>query len=344
MSGAPESTLMFAEAAAAADAVERQREANRGALATLARRLRESPPRAIVTCARGSSDHAATYAKYLIETRLGIIVSSASPSVSSVYGVQPRLEGALCIAISQSGQSPDLLATIKAAKQAGARTLALVNVADSPLTALADDVLPLNAGEERSVAATKSYIAALAAIADLVAEWSGDSKLLTALRALPLQLRAAWKADWTPLVDRLEDARGLFVIGRGLGLGVAQEAALKLKETCGLHAEAYSAAEVRHGPMALVGPGFPLLVFRQSDEAESSIEALAADAVARGGEVLVAGGGVAGAVALPAISVHPAIEPILQIQSFYRSANALSLRRGLDPDRPPNLRKVTETV
>jgi glucosamine--fructose-6-phosphate aminotransferase (isomerizing) len=205
-------------------------------------------------------------------------------------------------------------------------------------------LLPLHAGPETSVAATKSYIAALAAIADLVAAWAGDDELAAALTALPDLLDRAWQADWSPLVEELADAKGLYVIGRGIGLGIAQEAALKFKETCGLHAEAFSAAEVRHGPMALVGPDFPLLVFRQSDETEAGVDALIAETLARGAPVLVAGEGPAGAIPLPSVAAHPAIEPILQIQSFYRAANALSLRRGLDPDRPPHLRKVTETV
>jgi glucosamine--fructose-6-phosphate aminotransferase (isomerizing) len=134
------------------------------------------------------------------------------------------------------------------------------------------------------------------------------------------------------------------VVGRGLGLGIAQEAALKFKETCGLHAEAFSAAEVRHGPMALVGPGFPLVVFRQSDQTEASIEALVEEVVGRGGEVFLAGPPVPGAVVLPTVQAHPVLEPMLQIQSFYRAVNALSIKRGFDPDRPPHLRKVTETL
>ncbi|MDX3886240.1 MAG: SIS domain-containing protein [Sphingomonas sp.] len=340
----PEQTLMFAEAGESAAVVTRQHAANAEALAAIADRLRGRPPRAVLTCARGSSDHAATYAKYLIETRLGLLVSSASPSVSSVYGAAQRLDDMLAIAISQSGKSPDLLATVEAAKQAGAAALALVNVADSPLAALADDVLPLHAGPERSVAATKSYIATLAAIADLVRAWTGDAGLAAALDTLPDLLRRAWACDWSPLVDALADARGLFVVGRGIGLAVAQEAALKFKETCGIQAEAFSAAELKHGPMALVGPGFPLIVFRQSDETGPGVDALAAEMAARGGPVFIAGGEAAGATPLPSIEGDAAIEPLLHIQSFYRAANALSVRRGFDPDKPPHLAKVTETL
>ena len=340
----PEATRMFAEAAAAGDAVARQLAANRPAVAALAQALRATPPRVVLTCARGSSDHAATYLKHLLDTRARVVVASVSPSTASLYRAAPDARGMLAIALSQSGASPDLLATMSALADAGARTLALVNVAASPLAELADLVLPLQAGPEVSVAATKSFIATLAASAFLVAAWTKDDALRAAIAALPDQLRAAWACDWSPLVDALTDARGLYVIGRGPGFGAAQEAALKLKETCGLHAEAFSAAEVRHGPMALVGPGFPLLVFRQEDEAAAGIDTLVAEMAARGGPVLVAGPAPTGAVALPLPSAHPTTAPILAVQAFYRAANALSVRRGFDPDRPPHLAKVTETL
>lgn len=339
-----ESTRMFAEAGEAADVIAVQHAANAERIAALVQRVRRQPPAAVLTCARGSSDHAATFAKYLIETRLAIVTVSLAPSVASVYGASPRAINALCLAISQSGQSPDLLETVRATKEAGAHCAALVNVAESPLAGLADDFIPLMAGPELSVAATKSYLASLAAIIDLVAVWSEDGELADALAAAPALLRQAWEVDWSPMVDRLRNARGLYVIGRGIGLGIAQEAALKFKETSGLHAEAFSAAEVKHGPMALVGPGFPLLVFRQSDETESGMDDLVGEVVARGGEVIVAGPTVKGAIALPSISAHPVIEPMLQIQSFYRAVNALSIVRGFDPDKPPHLAKVTETV
>lgn len=335
----PARTRMFAEAGEAAAAVAAQLAANRDAVAAIAARLRARPPRAVITFGRGSSDHAATFAKYLIETRFGIPTASVAPSVASVYGAQSRAEGMLCLAISQSGRSPDLLAGVDAAKRGGAYAVALVNDPASPLAAIADDVLPLHAGPERSIAATKSFIASLAALAALAAAWGEDAALDDALAATPGLLARAWQADWSALVAQLCDVRGLYVIGRGLGLGIAQEAALKLKETCGLHAEAFSAAELRHGPMALVGPDFPLLVFRQSDETEDGIDALARDVAAHGAPVLIAGG-----AALPAIPHHPALEPMLQIQSFYRAAVTLSAARGFDPDRPPHLAKVTETV
>lgn len=340
----PTGTIMFAEAAEAAAAVARQLSANRDANAAIAARLREGPPHTAMTLARGSSDHAATFAKYLIETRLGVPTLSAAPSVASLYGTRARTEAMLCLAISQSGMSPDLLAGARGAKVGGATVLAMVNAPDSPLAALADGLLPLHAGPERSVAATKSFICTLSALTALVAAWSEDEMLEQALAGAPERLSQAWQADWSALVAGLTEARGLYVVGRGLGLGVAQEAALKLKETCGLHAEAFSAAEVRHGPMALVGPDFPLLVFRQSDETEASVDDLVRDVARHGARVFVAGAAPAGAVALPAQEDHPAIEPMLQIQSFYRAAVNLAVARGFDPDRPPHLAKVTETV
>lgn len=344
MNAAAASTLMFTEAAASAAVVLRQRSANRDALRALAARLRAAPPRAVSTCARGSSDHAATFAKYLFETRLGVPVTSAAPSISSVYRAAPRQDDTLLLAISQSGRSPDLLSAVEAGRAAGAYLAAMVNDADSPLARMADATLPLGAGAERSVAATKSYIAALAAILDLAAAWSGDAALGSAIDRAPELLAASWELDWAALVDGLADVRGLYVIGRGIGLGIAQEAALKFKETCGLHAEAFSAAEVRHGPMALVGPDFPLLVFRQADETAPGIDALVREVVALGGKVFLAGGDAPGAIVLPTAAAPAVVQPMAQIQSFYRAVNALSVRRGRDPDRPPHLRKVTETV
>lgn len=344
LSLAPESTRMFQEAGQAAAVAAAQLSANAARIETLAQRLRAHPPRVVVTCARGSSDHAATFARYLIETKTGVLTSSAGLSVSSVYDASPNLEGALYLAISQSGKSPDLLAAVRAAKAAGAYAVALVNVVDSPLADLADEVIPLHAGSELSVAATKSYIAALVAVTQLIAAWTRDEELVTALEGLPTLLSQAWNLDWSPAVERLKDARNLYALGRGVGFGVALEAALKFKETCGLHAEAFSAAEVLHGPMALVKDGFPALVFAQNDESRASVDEMAAGLRARGADVLIAGGGETASDGLPTLSSHPVLEPILMIQSFYRMANALSVARGYDPDSPPHLNKVTETV
>jgi glucosamine--fructose-6-phosphate aminotransferase (isomerizing) len=335
---------MFQEAAEGANVVAAQLTQNASLLAELGARLRTSPPRAVVTCARGSSDHAATYARYLIEAHTPALTSSAAPSLSSIYDANTDMRGVLFIAISQSGKSPDLLAATESARASGALTVALCNTPDSPLMQGVDVAIPLRAGAERSVAATKSYLASLSCIAQLVASWTQDLPLSAALAKLPAQLARAWECDWSPAVAALTPAVNLFVIARGFGLAVAQEAALKLKETCGLHAEAFSSAEVKHGPMALVRAGFPVLMFGQDDETRAGIEQLAAEFTTRGARVLVAGAVARDATTLPSVVAHPVIEPILLIQSFYRMAESLSLARGLDPDSPPHLNKVTETV
>jgi glucosamine--fructose-6-phosphate aminotransferase (isomerizing) len=343
--GAVESTRMFLEAQSASDAVRAQLREDAKEIAALGAVIRSLAPRAVITCARGSSDHAATYAKYLIETRARVLTASAAPSVSSVYGIDQDLRGCLFIAISQSGRSPDLLASVAAAKASGATVLALCNSADAPLVAAADHVVALRAGAELSVAATKSYLASLAALARLVAAWTNDAGLQLAIAELPELMDRAWQLDWSRALPLLQTAEHLYVVGRGLGLGVAQEIALKCKETCGLHAEAFSSAEVRHGPFALLGPRFPALLLAQSDATRAGIEALAAELGARGIPVFVAGAAATnGAHPLPAVECAAELGPILLAQSAYRMIATLSLRRGFDPDRPASLSKITETV
>jgi len=341
---AVENTLMFQEAAAASSAVRAQLKRDASAIAAIGDDVRRLAPRAVITCARGSSDHAATYAKYLIETRAGVLTASAAPSVSSVYGVSQDLRGCLFIALSQSGRSPDLLASVAAAKSAGATILALCNSPDSPLMGAADWVIDLRAGAETSVAATKSYLATLAALLRLVAAWTLDTELESAFESLPPLMDRSWALDWSAALPLLEPAQHLYVVGRGLGLGAAQEIALKFKETCGLHAEAFSSAELRHGPYALLGPGFPALLFAQRDATHAGVEDLGAELARRGLPVLMAGAGAAGAIVLPTLDAIAEIAPILLVQSAYRLIATLSVLRGFDPDRPAHLRKVTETM
>ena len=331
---------MYREAASASDVVARQLVANAPAAEALGKVLRARPPRAVITCARGSSDHAATFAKYVIETRTGVPTVSAAPSISSLYRAEQLLAGCLYLVISQSGRSPDLLAAAESAARAGATVVALCNDPEAPLNALAHHALPLGAGPERSVAATKSYIASLSALLQMTAAWTGDEGLDVALASLPERLVAAWHCDWDAALEVLTPAEHLFVIGRGTGLGIAQEAAL----TGALHAEAFSAAEVRHGPQALLGPEFPALLLAQDDPTRAGLEGLAEELAARGVPVLLAGGRATGAIELPVPAADAAIEPVLRIASVYRLLARLAVRRGLDPDQPPHLRKVTQTV
>jgi glutamine---fructose-6-phosphate transaminase (isomerizing) len=335
---------MFQEAASAAAAVRAQLLQDAASIEYVGAAIRRLAPRVVITCARGSSDHAATYAKYLIETRAKILTASAAPSVSSVYGISQDLRGCLFIAISQSGRSPDLLASVAAAKASGATILSLCNTSDSPLTAASDLVIELRAGPETSVAATKSYLATLAAIARLVGAWTQDPLLNAALESLPSLMEQSWALDWSEALPLLEKAGNLYVVGRGLGLGAAQETALKCKETCALHAEAFSSAEVRHGPYTLLGRDFPALLLAQRDATLGGLETLAADLVGRGVPVLLAGARVGGTVELPTVQAAAELSPILLVQSAYRMIAALAVLRGFDPDRPPHLLKITETV
>ncbi|GAA4770941.1 SIS domain-containing protein [Stakelama sediminis] len=340
----PERTLMFREAAESGDVVRRQRTTNAATLTALGGQLRDTPPRALVTLGRGSSDNAATFARYLVERRLGVLTGSAAPSVASVYETAPDMRDVLVLAISQSGRSPDLLTAVEKARDRGARIVALVNDETSPLAAQADTCLPLAAGPERSVAATKSFIATLSAILDFIAAWADDQKLAAALDSLPDLLDRAWNLDWAAAVPALKNAHDLYVVGRGHGFGIAQEAALKIKETCGFHAEAFSAAEIRHGPMSLVGNGFPVLLFGQQDATLDSVAELAREFAGRGAELMRAGVPGDTGISLPTIDTDPLIAPVAAILSFYRMANALAVARGHDPDHPPHLAKVTETV
>lgn len=335
----PTDTLMYAEAAQASVAVARQLRANASLMRELADRLRGIDPPMMFTCARGSSDHAATFAKYLFETRLRVPTLSQAPSIASVYRSEVRhMRGLPFLVVSQSGRSPDLLLSAEAARKAGALVIAFVNDMASPLAQMAEIAVPLHAGAEQSVAATKSYLATLSAFAQLTALWSADGAMTDAVDALPLALDTAWRADWSPGVELFADAVNMFVLGRGLTLGIAHEAALKFKETCAIHAEAFSSAEVAHGPMALVKPAFPLLVFRPLDEAAAGLADLVERFRARGAHVLIAG------EELPLRQgLHGTVAPIAMAQSFYAMANALAVRRGLDPDNPPLLRKVTTT-
>ena len=321
--------------------VERQNTEVGRSYRKIGRRLRAADPRAAISNARGSSDHAATYLKYLLEITIGLPLASVGPSVASIYGGNLRLAGQLCVTISQSGASTDLIMLQQAAAQSGALTLALVNEVESPVARQAGLLAPLHAGPERAVAATKSFVASLVAAATIVAAWSDDDALLSAIEALPGSLQAAVELDWSPALAAVGAASSIFTVSRGPGLAIAAEAALKFKESCRLHAEPFSAAELRHGPIALPGPDFAALLFAPRDRGRDSIAEAEAALRATGAAVFRcdAADGDLPVVAAP----HPLLDPICQIASFYRFVEQVACERGLDPDRPPNLSKVTVT-
>jgi glucosamine--fructose-6-phosphate aminotransferase (isomerizing) len=339
-------TFMAAEIAGAGEAVARQLAANAEPVAALAAALRARDPNVVVTIARGSSDHAALYLKHLVELRLGLICASLGPSIASLYRAPLRLTDALAVTISQSGRSPDIVAMQRAAREAGAFTVALVNDPRSPAATDAAALLELHAGEERSVAATKTMIASLVAGASLIAHWSEDADLRAGLDGLPERLAADSGPPPDALVDALAATRSLFVLGRGATLAIAAEAALKLKETCAIHAEGFSSAEVLHGPAGVIEPGFPIIAFVPADEARAGMLDTIDRLVSFGATPLlvdVAPHPVWPTLVAPA-SGHELLTPILALHAFYRLVEATARRRGRDPDAPPHLMKVTRTV
>jgi glutamine---fructose-6-phosphate transaminase (isomerizing) len=342
-------TGLAAELREAPDAVQRQADEIARPLAELIARLARRPPGLVVSCARGSSAHAATFAKHLIERYLGIAVAEAAPNIASVYRRELRLKDQLFLAISQSGASDDLVETAAMARKAGALTTALVNDERSPLAAACDIVLPMAAGAEHSVAATKSFIGSLAALLRIVAQWTDEAGLRRGCDRLPERLARAAKLDWSAALRPLAHPSSLMTIGRGPTLAVAREAALKLKETCALHAEAFSSAEFRHGPIALISTAYPVMVFAPTDESRAGLRELAADLLRKGAYVLAAEPDItrhetSRAISLPALEAEQAeADAICLIQSFYAFLVGLAERRGTDIDAPPHLQKITRT-
>jgi glucosamine--fructose-6-phosphate aminotransferase (isomerizing) len=337
---------MAQEIAETGSILARQLAANESETARIAGLLKQRDPRLVATIARGSSDHAALYLKYLIEIALGVPCASIGPSIASLYDAPLRLDGALAITISQSGRSPDIVALQDAANRAGALTLALVNEVDSPVAHGAQCLLPLHAGAERSVAATKSMIAALVAGAALVGRWVGDEKLDVAIAELPALLSAAVASPSRDLVDLVVAAKSTFVLGRGSTFAVAAEAALKLKETCAIHAEAFSSAEVLHGPAGVIAPGFLIIAFMPADAAREGMSETLARLAAMGAKIVAidATTSAAKSALLVPAAGHPLLTPIVMLHRFYGIVEASAIALGRDPDNPPHLRKVTETT
>jgi glutamine---fructose-6-phosphate transaminase (isomerizing) len=334
---------MAKELAEAPAAVSAQARELAQPLAALVARLTRRRPRVVVTCARGSSAHAATFAKHLIERDLGIPVAAAAPNVASVYHRRLALKDQLFLAISQSGSSDDLIAMASAARDADAVTAAIVNDPSSPLAQACEFVLPMGAGPELSVAATKTFIASLAASLRLVARWSADDRMAKAGERLPERLAQAGQLDWGEALGPLAAATALVAIGRGPTLAIAREAALKLQETCTVHAEAFSSAEFRHGPMALASSTLPVLMLPPTDASAMGFPELAADLRRAGACLLFAGPDNADA-SLPTLPPeHADADAVCLIQSFYALLPRLAERRGANVDRPRHLQKVTRT-
>jgi glucosamine--fructose-6-phosphate aminotransferase (isomerizing) len=307
--------------------------------------LKAKQPAMVATIARGSSDHASAFLKYSIELVAGIPVASIGPSIVSIYGRELKFDGCAAIAISQSGKSPDGVAMEQSARRNGALCIALTNTPDSPLAQSADLAVDLRAGVETSVAATKTFVSSVVAGLSVLGHWTGDNALLASLEALPDAFGRSVTQDWTPLMAGLKGRDSLYVLGRGPALAIAQESALKFKETCGIHAEAYSAAEVLHGPARIVEQGFPVLALASRDAGEAGVAEIADRLTRQGANVFATTERVTQATRLPFVGTgHPITDALPLIVSFYAFVEMLSRYRGFDPDHPPHLKKVTETL
>ncbi|MDU8946224.1 SIS domain-containing protein [Ovoidimarina sediminis] len=304
-------------------------------IGTVAAGLRALDPPALLTVARGSSDHAASYLKYAVERCLGLPVASLGPSTVTVHGARFRARGLAALAISQSGASRDLAALCQALGAAGAEVTLLTNSMGSPLAETAHHVIDIRAGKEQAVAATKSFVNSVVAGLWLLAHWAKDQALADALHALPGVLRDRMSAPVPEaFLDGLDRRGQAVVIGRGTGLGVAQELALKLIETCGIHATAFSGAEVLHGPRAILTEGFPVLALATGaqdglTQATDSLRAQGADL-----RVLPPGAGTG----------HPLVDPLTDVPVLYAALEAMARRLGRSTDRPPHLSKETRTL
>ncbi len=332
------------------EVLDRLLDRERGTVETVARAIRERGPRFAVLAARGTSDNAARYGQYLLGAVNSLPVALATPSLFTLYRRPPCLADALVIAVSQSGQSPDIVAVVEEGRRQGALTLAVTNDPASPLARAAEWVIPLHAGTERSVAATKTYTASLLALGMLSAALAGDEEMFAALRTVPGAIRQVVSS--APTVCRASERyrymEACVVVSRGYNYATAYEIALKLKELTYVLAEPYSSADFQHGPVALVEKGFPVIAvvpegavtaemvdfLRRLREREAELVVFSARE-----EVLSLA-----QTPLPLPEGIPEwLSPMVAVVPGQLFALGLTQARGLDPDQPRGLQKVTRT-
>lgn len=310
-----------------------------------AAKLRAKKPAFAISIARGSSDHACSYFKYASELLAGIPVCSIGPSVASIYKAPLKLKNSFSIAVSQSGKSPDIVEMARAARRDGSFSIAVTNNPQSDLARVSEETIDICAGPELSVAATKTFVNSVVAELILLAEWTDDAGLKAALNDLPIHLAKAAEMDWPAVRAAIAPNRSLFTLGRGPCWAISNEAALKFKETCQIHAESYSSAEVLHGPVSIVGAAFPVLCFVAQDAAEDSVVAIADELSLKGAQVFVTSTKAKSATVIDGVRTgHPLTDPLCLMVSFYAMVERVALAQGNDPDAPRHLHKVTETL
>lgn len=338
------SSYMAQEIREIPNVIESQREKNIPQLIELAEYIQKQDPGHIVTLGRGSSYNACNYAKYLFEVGVNVPVTVSAPSLTSIYGESLKLRNSLLMVTSQSGQSPDLVQFVKSAKAGGTKVIGIINDETSPLAKECDFLFGITAGDEKSVAATKSFVGSLSLFASILATWKGDNDLADAIANLPDILDQALAVEWPYLIDTLSETNDMFAIGRGVGLSAALESALKLKETCQIHAEGISATEIFHGSVSLLKENYPVLSFVSHDASRASMLEINKKLTSYGANVLTIDtkGNDSNILGVP--KTHELLQPLVQITAYYKIIEQLSIHRGCNPDVPPNLKKVTETI
>jgi glutamine---fructose-6-phosphate transaminase (isomerizing) len=347
-------TLMRQEIGEIPEVVARVLDGGSAATGEAAAAIAHARPRSAVIVARGTSDHAAIYARYLLETHVGLQTGLAAASVTTLYRARLDWHDTLLLAFSQSGQSPDISSVTASAREGGALTLAITNDPASPLAKAAEHTLECLAGAERAVAATKTYVAELAAVAALVGRLAPDTPLAASLRAVPSAIGQAVVAGeaWVGrdgFVDELAGSDSALVVSRGFNYATALEVALKLKETSIIFAEGYSTADLLHGPVALAGPAVPFVVFRPDGPVGRAIGDELQRARAAGAQPWTVGGRDlandpwADRALVLDDGLPEALTPLTYVVPGQLLAEAVSRRRGLDPDAPVGLTKVTRT-
>ena len=318
--------------------------------AELASAFRQDDVRYVLIASRGTSSNAARYAQYVLGRAHRVPVMFATPSLYTIYGQPPRLDGGLVIGISQSGASPDVVSVLLEARRQGRPTIAITNDPDSPLAMASAAVLPLEAGEEHAVAATKTYLNSLGAIALLFCAIGEDDVARAELEKMPetLERQLALSFDTAPRLREYRNAVGATVVARGVNYGTAFEIALKIRELSGLLVEAYSPADLMHGPIAAIQRRWPVFVVAPSGPAQPSVEEVLQPLRERGARVIALSDSDSllrdAHTRLRLVPGVPEwLSPLTAVIPGQLTAMRLAELRGLDVDNPAGLQKITLT-
>jgi glutamine---fructose-6-phosphate transaminase (isomerizing) len=332
------------------EALARLLQRQSGRAGEIAERFKHDDVRYVLIASRGSSSNVARYAQYILGRANRVPVMFATPSLYTIYEQPPRLDGALVVGVSQSGASPDVRAVIAEARRQGRPTVALTNDAGSPLALEAEMVLPLEAGTERAVAATKTYVNSLGAVAMLYTAISGDEAAHDELARIPAMLEEQIELSFetAPVLSAYRDIVGATVVGRGVNYGTAFEIALKIRELSGLVVEAYSPADLMHGPIAAIRPGWPVILVAPTGPAQESVAEVVPALAERHARLLAVTDSrelldLADTPLQMVAGVPEWLSPLLSVVPGQVTAMRLAQLRGLDIDNPTGLRKITLT-